>query len=305
LFHKCFVLLALSFISLITVASASAQTSITCSSNDGRRNYCAVDTRGGVQMVRQRSGSACTQGSTWGYDRRGIWVDRGCRADFVVGRGGSGGNYGPGRSTITCSSDDGRRHYCNADTRGGVALLNQRSGSPCTQGYSWGYDQRGVWVDRGCRADFAIGRGGSRGNYRPGGSTITCSSDDGRRHYCDADTRGGVALLNQRSGSPCTQGYSWGYDQRGVWVDRGCRADFAIGGGRQGGGNYRPPVSGGTITCSSDDGRRHYCNADTRGGVTLLNQRSGSPCSQGSTWGYDQRGIWVDRGCRADFRLGR
>ena len=44
---------------------------------------------------------------------------------------------------------------------------------------------------------------------------------------------------------------------------------------------------------------------DTRGGVTLLNQRSGSPCSQGSTWGYDQRGIWVDRGCRADFRLGR
>lgn len=235
LFRNCFVLLVMSFVSFIATVPALAQTSITCSSNDGRRNYCAVDTRGGVQMVRQRSGSACTQGSTWGYDQRGIWVDRGCRADFVVGRGRSGGNYRPG------------------------------------------------------------------GNI----STITCSSDDGRRHYCNTDTRGGVTLANQRSGSPCTEGYSWGYDQRGIWVDRGCRADFVLGGGRRGRGNYRPPVSGGTITCSSDDGKRHYCGADTRGGVTLVNQRSGSPCRQGSTWGYDQRGIWVDRGCRADFRLGR
>jgi Protein of unknown function (DUF3011)/Ricin-type beta-trefoil lectin domain-like len=59
---------------------------ITCSSNDGRRNYCDTDTRGGVRMVRQISGSACERGRTWDYDRRGIWVDRGCRADFELGR---------------------------------------------------------------------------------------------------------------------------------------------------------------------------------------------------------------------------
>jgi hypothetical protein len=35
-----------------------------------------------------------------------------------------------------------------------------------------------------------------------------------------------VQLTNQRSGSPCQQGYSWGYDRRGIWVDHGCRADF-------------------------------------------------------------------------------
>ncbi|HEX4581701.1 MAG TPA: DUF3011 domain-containing protein, partial [Acidobacteriaceae bacterium] len=52
--------------------------------DDGGRKYCAADTRRGVQMVNQRSGSPCRQGSTWGYDKRGIWVDRGCRADFVV-----------------------------------------------------------------------------------------------------------------------------------------------------------------------------------------------------------------------------
>ena len=57
---------------------------ITCSSNDGRRNFCSANTRGGVRLSRQISGSACIQGSTWGLDNRGLWVDRGCRADFRV-----------------------------------------------------------------------------------------------------------------------------------------------------------------------------------------------------------------------------
>jgi Ricin-type beta-trefoil lectin domain/Protein of unknown function (DUF3011) len=59
-------------------------TSITCSSNNGKRAYCNADTRGNVQMVRQISGSPCIQGTTWGYDRQGIWVDKGCRAEFVI-----------------------------------------------------------------------------------------------------------------------------------------------------------------------------------------------------------------------------
>src|SRR5262249_781217 len=58
---------------------------IYCASDDGRRNYCSADTRGGVRLVRQRSDAACVLNRTWGYDRRGIWVDRGCRADFVTG----------------------------------------------------------------------------------------------------------------------------------------------------------------------------------------------------------------------------
>jgi hypothetical protein len=50
------------------------------------------------------------------------------------------------------------RHYCSADTRGGVTLVKQRSDSACRQGYSWGYDRRGIWVDHGCRADFQLNR---------------------------------------------------------------------------------------------------------------------------------------------------
>ena len=109
---------------------------ITCSSNDGRRNYCNADTRGGVRLSRQISGSACVQGQTWGYDRGTIWVDRGCRAEFVLGQGGGGGGYPP--QIITCSSDDGRRNFCNADTRGGVRLNRQISGSACIQGQTLG-----------------------------------------------------------------------------------------------------------------------------------------------------------------------
>ena len=36
----------------------------------------------------------------------------------------------------------------------------------------------------------------------------------------------------------------------------------------------------------------------------MTRQIGGSPCNQGSTWGFDQSGIWVDRGCRAEFQVG-
>jgi hypothetical protein len=258
--------LLLSGAMLLVGGSVFAQTSLTCSSEDGGRHYCGADTRRGVQMVRQRSGSACREGYSWGSDSRGVWVDHGCRADFVIGAAGNRDmrgdrrddrgdyrdrdrNYGTSNaaSTLTCSSEDGGRHYCAADTRRGVQMVQQRSGSACREGYSWGTDSRGVWVDHGCRADFAVGAAGRyggggygdrardrdrdnryRGNSSSTATSLTCSSDDGGRHYCGADTSRGVQLIQQRSGSACRQGYSWGYDRRGVWVDHGCRADFAI-----------------------------------------------------------------------------
>ena len=61
--------------------------------------------------------------------------------------------------------------------------------------------------------------GAARAHAQPGygsGQTITCSSDDGKRHYCNVDTRGGVQLVQQRSGSPCTEGQTWGWDRNGA-----------------------------------------------------------------------------------------
>jgi hypothetical protein len=149
----------LAFIGLVlagTAQSAMAQQTITCSSDDGGRHTCPVDARGGVQMTNQRSGAACQQGYSWGYNREGIWVDHGCRADFAVNSGWNNGDGGG--QTISCSSDDGNRRYCSADVRRGVQMTRQRSDARCEQGYSWGYDQQGIWVDHGCRADFTVGR---------------------------------------------------------------------------------------------------------------------------------------------------
>lgn len=60
------------------------QQTVNCSSNNGRKNYCGVFGNRDIRLARQISGSACVQGKTWGTDGRGLWVDRGCRADFSV-----------------------------------------------------------------------------------------------------------------------------------------------------------------------------------------------------------------------------
>lgn len=58
---------------------------VRCESNDGRQEHCPVNTRGGVRVARQISRAACIEGHNWRFDRNGIWVKEGCRADFEIG----------------------------------------------------------------------------------------------------------------------------------------------------------------------------------------------------------------------------
>ncbi|MBN5028669.1 DUF3011 domain-containing protein [Stenotrophomonas maltophilia] len=57
---------------------------VTCHSNGHRQEYCDARIRRGVRLIRQDSRSACIEGQSWGWDRRGIWVSDGCRAQFQV-----------------------------------------------------------------------------------------------------------------------------------------------------------------------------------------------------------------------------
>lgn len=57
------------------------------------------------------------------------------------------------------------------------------------------------------------------------------------------------------------------------------------------------------LDCSSGGYRYTYCPADTRFGVEIAEQKSTTPCTLGSTWGYDTGGVWVDGGCRGTFRV--
>jgi len=59
-----------------------------------------------------------------------------------------------------------------------------------------------------------------------------------------------------------------------------------------------------TVVCESRDGRRHRCEADTIGRITLSRQLTrNSNCVEGRSWGYDKNVIWVDHGCRAEFLI--
>lgn len=209
---------------------------VRCESKDGRQRQCAVDTRGGVELTRQLSSSRCERGRSWGYDRGGIWVSQGCRAEFRIGGGYGGGGWSNSGERIRCESDNGRTRSCPVPARGDVRLVRQLSNARCTEGYSWGRDRNAVWVSRGCRAEFEVsgrGQGWGNGNGHGGGGwqggqaqTFRCESDNGRSRHCRVDARRGIELVRQLSSASCVEGHSWGRDRDGVWVDRGCRAEF-------------------------------------------------------------------------------
>lgn len=72
--------------------------------------------------------------------------------DDYNGYGGyDNGSYGA--SVIRCESRDHRVAYCGF-YGGQITLARQVSRASCSYGYSWGVDQRGLWVANGCRGEF-------------------------------------------------------------------------------------------------------------------------------------------------------
>ncbi|WP_445144512.1 DUF3011 domain-containing protein [Dyella sp. Tek66A03] len=165
---------------------AQEREAVRCGSDDGRFSRCQVPWRD-ADLVRQESNSPCIRGQSWGVDRDGLWVDRGCRGQFVeMGRGGGwrgdgrhdddrdddrdadredGGGWHPGPDwdreiRFQCESNDKQQQFCQVDVgrHGRVHLLQQLSGTPCEEGYSWGWNRAGVWVTRGCRGLFSVDR---------------------------------------------------------------------------------------------------------------------------------------------------
>ena len=82
------------------------------------------------------------------------------------------------------------------------------------------------------------------------GERIRCASRDYRYAFCDTNGRVVAARVTRRySKRPCQEGYTWGFEAGGIWVDDGCDADFDVvlrgpgGGPRPGYGYGRPPVA--------------------------------------------------------------
>lgn len=303
---------------------------VLCESQNGNRSHCVADTMTGVRLARQLSESACRFGRDWGYDANGIWVTNGCRAEFgvrAVQASLQPMNTMPMHGTSSmanatamfkCESQNNTRKDCNFDTRQSVTLVRQLSENPCVLNRTWGVDKDGVWVNEGCRGEFAVSAtqqtmissapapaivATSSNTVTP--AAILCESQNNGRSHCRTDTSMGVTLVRQISQNECVRDRTWGVDRDGIWVSGGCRAEFAHG-GTDTSSVIMPPAapSSPVYVCESLDGKRNHCALDTSFGVNLLRQISDSECLLNQTWGVDPNGIWVSGGCRGEFTLG-
>ncbi|HEX7808767.1 MAG TPA: DUF3011 domain-containing protein [Thermoanaerobaculia bacterium] len=293
----------LAVLALAFAATASADNNgatYRCESSDGKYAECRVLGTGRLMVSRQLSDTACVEGKTWGRRNGLVWVSGGCRADFSMVSEYSDAMDG---TKLVCESLNNIRHTCRTNTANGVTLSKRLSANACVRGKSWGTNDEGVWVDKGCRAEFTVHDGGST-SQAAFARTLRCESKKNGRTICSTDTSYGVQLAQQISQNNCELGRDWGYDQRGIWVDNGCRADFRVGGYRAGTNGPMISSSGApTLRCESVNGQRSFCRANTTYGVTLQQRLSDSSCIRGDSWGYDHDGIWVDKGCRAEFLL--
>lgn len=204
-------------------AEPSLPTSIRCEAEGPGRVYCPLDTRHGVELVRQLSESPCIRESDWGQDAAGVWVARGCRAEFHA----RAAQATVTRRMIRCESGRGQIESCAVTLRGApVRLLRQMSALPCRRDESWGVGRNQVWVSRGCKGEFEIGE--RDGSFPPGPRLVTCESKGHGKRTCGTTVGDGVSLVRQLSGMDCEEGRNWGWDADGVWVNDGCRAEFAV-----------------------------------------------------------------------------
>jgi len=143
-------LLASSVLLIIPMIPQTARAErVICESVDRRTQRCPMDTRGGVELIRNLSGVSCQ--NRWSRGQGFVEVRDGCRAEFESFRSSQGGN----NNRITCSSNRGQNQRCNFNAgRNGARLVRQLSNSSSCEG-NWFYDQRGfIVVKNGCRGEF-------------------------------------------------------------------------------------------------------------------------------------------------------
>jgi len=163
-------------------AHAYSSDSVECRSHGYKYTECEAPFRH-PQLIQQLSDAECVVNQSWGYNRNtaSIWVSDGCSAVFAEG---NDRGYGRGRDRDRDSYDNsdrrGERDEYNEDrhersrreevvecrssgyafTRCGAVwrrarLIEQLSTSNCVEDDSWGVDDDGLWVDKGCSGRFS------------------------------------------------------------------------------------------------------------------------------------------------------
>ena len=201
----------------------------------------------------------------------------------------------PPSPVVRCQADGEAPVRCAMDVARGVQLVRQLSTSSCIRETSWGVEEQGIWVSRGCAGEFAAQTPAT--THKLVRRVVRCESD-GRMVSCPVVLRGApVRLLRQQSVLPCREGRTWGMGRNEIWVSRGCHGQFEVG-AEDGSGFVDVPRQ---VTCESKSEQRRECGVTVMRKVTLVKQLSTAACEEGRSWGWDHAGIWVDDGCRAEF----
>jgi hypothetical protein len=187
---------------------AVAQQTITCSSTNGRQNFCPANTQNGVVLLQEHSDGVCEQGSTWSYTRRGISVSGGCSADFQINRSTgdrnrSQGNdgYGNNADNYNQNSNSNNRNnsYGNNDSGYGDNANGHRNSNN-----SDGYRQGGPVIPSGTRMDVRLDQAVNISEVNKGelipGSLVNGVSVNGRE-IAPAGTSVQAKIMSQR-GAP-------------------------------------------------------------------------------------------------------
>ena len=155
---------------------------------------------------------------------RSNWTFSQIKSDIAKSLTGNGGGIpgpgpGPGNQVIRCESTGNRLNTCRTPWQGQSRLVRQLSNSGCDRGRGWDSRNGQVWVNHGCRGEFAR----VNSNY-----SVTCSSHGSRPTTCAWDRNQGRPYVLQRlSNTACTEGRTWGYNNnQSLWVSGGCRARF-------------------------------------------------------------------------------
>ncbi len=181
--------------------------------------------------------------------------------------------------TIRCESDGNVRKYCRADTLGGVRLSREISEAACTQGSTWGYTTRGVWVSNGCRADFemlAVGESTGSSIYTiiPSGTQISVVTNE----IIDSRTAGQGQRFAAQMDSDVVD--SWG----NVAIPRGSLVELAIRNATTDGSDLTLDVDSVTVS-----GTRYFVSTDDlaqRGGQGLgANRKTATMVGGGAVLG--------------------
>ncbi len=140
--------------------------------------------------------------------------------------------------------------------------------------------------------------------------SITCESTNRQRVECPVNGR--LRAVRQTAaigGGFCLQGFSWGYESGHVWVDLGCSGTFDVEVQREvTAERQQRRAARQTFTealdCRAQGRQRLECPVDGRiENVEPVGSFTSIPCRYGTSWGYERRHVWVERGCEARFNV--